>query len=109
MYDRMKKSWVYILYCSDGTFYTGCTTNLRQRNYQHREGVFEGYTKKRRPVKLVWFEEFRDIREAIDIERQIKKWSSAKKRALINGDFDLIHDLAQSREMICRRENRCDS
>lgn len=102
----MKKSWVYILHCSDGTFYTGCTSNLRQRIYQHKEGVFEGYTKKRRPVKLVWYEEFQDIREAIDVERQIKKWSSGKKRALIRGDFIKIHDLAQSDEMRHRRENR---
>jgi len=109
MYDRMKRSWVYILYCSDGTFYTGCTTNLRQRINQHKEGLYEGYTKKKRPVKLVWHEEFQDIREAIDIERQVKKWSAAKKRALIKGDFDLIQYLAQSREIMRRRENRRDS
>jgi len=104
----MNRSWVYILYCSDGTFYTGCTTNIRQRIYQHKEGIFEGYTKKRRPVKLVWYEEFQDIREAIDIERQVKKWSAAKKRALIRGDFKLIHVLAQSREMRQRRKHRKD-
>ena len=102
----MKKSWVYILHCSDGTFYTGCTTNLRQRIYQHKEGVFEGYTKKRRPVKLVWYEEFRDIREAIDAERQIKDWSAKKKRALISGDIDLLRYHAQSKEMKQRRRDR---
>ncbi len=68
-----------MLKCADGTFYTGCTTNLEQRMTQHIEGVYDGYTKRRRPVQLVWFEEFRDIREAIDAERQIKKWSQAKK------------------------------
>lgn len=91
----MKKSWVYILRCSDGTFYTGCTTNLKQRIEQHREGLFGGYTAKRRPLKLVWYEEFRDINNAIDMERKIKKWSQAKKRALIKGDFDSISKLAK--------------
>jgi predicted GIY-YIG superfamily endonuclease len=105
----MKRSWVYILHCSDGTFYTGCTTNLKQRIYQHKNGVYQGYTKKRRPVKLVWFEEFQDIREAIDIERKLKKWSAAKKRALIKNDFKLLHELAQSREMSQRRKTRENS
>ena len=105
----MKRSWVYILHCSDGTFYTGCTTNLKQRIYQHKNGVYQGYTKKRRPVKLVWFEEFQDIREAIDVERKLKKWSAAKKRALIKNDFKLLHELAQSREMRLRRKKRNNS
>lgn len=101
-----KKSWVYILHCSDHSFYTGCTTNLRERVYQHRSGLMDGYTKKRRPVKLVWFEEFNDLRNAISVERQIKKWSRAKKKALIRGDFALLHELAQSREMKNRRMKR---
>jgi len=94
----MKRSWTYMLFCSDGTFYTGCTTNLRNRMDQHKEGVYDGYTKRRRPVKLVWYEEYRDINEAIDAERQIKKWSQAKKRALIKGDFELIQVLSKSRK-----------
>lgn len=65
---------------------------------QHKEGVYDGYTKRRRPVKLVWYEEYRDINEAIDAERQIKKWSQAKKRALIKGDFELIQVLSKSRK-----------
>jgi putative endonuclease len=64
---------------------------------QHKEGTYDGYTKRRRPLKLVWYEEFRDINEAIDAERQIKKWSQAKKRALIKGDFELIRRLAKKR------------
>ena len=95
---NLKKSWVYILLCSDGTFYTGCTTNLRQRIWQHKEGIMGGYTSKRRPLKLVWFEEFRSIYEAIDAERRIKKWSQAKKRALIKGDFESLRRHARSTE-----------
>ena len=103
---RTKKSWVYILICSDKTFYTGCTTNLKQRIYEHKTGKYPGYTKHRRPLKLVWHEEFRDINEAIDAERQIKKWSRAKKISLIKGDFNRIHELAQSKEMKKRRKLR---
>lgn len=68
------------------------------------DGTFEGYTKRRRPVKLVWYEEFNDIRNAIDMERKIKKWSSSKKRALINDNLYLLHALAQSGEMKKRKE-----
>ncbi|MCC5942911.1 MAG: GIY-YIG nuclease family protein [Balneolaceae bacterium] len=103
-----KPSWVYMLYCSDGTFYTGSTTNIKQRIIQHKEGVYEGYTKHRRPVKLVWFEEFQDLREAIDVERKIKKWSAAKKKVLISRNFERIQRLAQSPEMRERRMKRKD-
>jgi putative endonuclease len=106
MGNFVKKSWVYMLQCADNTFYTGCTTNLEQRINQHKEGFYDGYTKNRRPVKLVWFEEFRDINEAIDVERQVKKWSRAKKRALIEGNFELLHELAQSGEMRERRAKK---
>ncbi|NBB75782.1 MAG: GIY-YIG nuclease family protein [Bacteroidetes bacterium] len=102
----MKKSWTYILKCSDSTFYTGCTTNLNQRMTQHKEGLYDGYTKRRRPVRLVWFEEFGDINEAIESERQIKNWSQAKKRALIRGDIESLKKLAQSKEMRVRRKRR---
>ena len=98
------KSWTYMLRCADDTYYTGCTTDLDQRIYEHQTGKYDGYTKRRRPVKLVWSEEFQTIDEAIEAERQIKKWSQAKKRALIAGDFDIIKELAQSREMRERRK-----
>lgn len=102
----MQKSWVYILQCCDGTYYTGSTTNLRERIAQHKEGTYDGYTSKRRPVKLLWYEEFRDVNRAIDAERQIKGWSRKKKEALMNDDFELLHELSQSEEMRKRRDNR---
>jgi len=102
----MKLSWVYILLCSDRSFYTGCTTNLKDRIREHKAGLYKGYTSKRLPVKLVWYEEFRDINEAIDMERKIKKWTKAKKIALIKGDFQTIHELAKSKEMVMRERNR---
>lgn len=102
----MKKSWVYILECSDGTYYTGCTTNLEQRINQHKEGFYEGYTSKRRPVELLWFEKFGTLDNALQAEQQIKGWSRSKKEALMNDDFELLHELAQSKEMVKRREKQ---
>ena len=102
----MKRSWVYILECVDGTYYTGCTTTLDQRITEHKEGKYDGYTARRLPVKLIWKSEFRDINRAIDAERQIKGWSRKKKEALMDNDFDLLHELAQSREMKERRKKR---
>ena len=91
----MKKSWVYILLCSDGSYYTGCTTNLEKRMNEHQSGMVKGYTSARLPVKLVYSQEFPDILYAIKAERQIKGWSKKKKEALIRGDFQLLHVLAE--------------
>ena len=92
----MKVSWVYIVECSDQSYYVGCTTNLEKRIAQHDAGIFDGYTAARRPVKLLWSQEFGDIRYAIEEERSLKKWARAKKEALMRGDFTLLHDLSRS-------------
>ncbi|MBF0433148.1 MAG: GIY-YIG nuclease family protein [Fibrobacteria bacterium] len=91
----MKCSWLYVLQCGDKTYYTGCTTNLEQRVLEHQSGKHEGYTLSRLPVKLVYSQEFTHINDAIAMERKIKKWSQAKKEALINGNFDKIKKLAK--------------
>lgn len=90
------KAWVYIVECSDGTYYTGSTTNLEQRIVDHNMGKYEGYTSHRLPVALLWSEEFVDIRDAIVLERRIKGWSRKKKEALMRGDFKLLHDYSRS-------------
>jgi predicted GIY-YIG superfamily endonuclease len=92
----MKQSWAYILLCSDGSYYVGCTTDLQRRIAQHDSGVFGGYTSKRRPVRLVWSQEFSDIHDAVETERRIKKWTRAKKEALISSDFELLHQWSRS-------------
>ena len=92
----MQSSWVYIVECSDRSYYTGATTNLEQRIGQHNTGTFDGYTCSRRPVKLLWSQEFGDIREAIEAERKLKKWTRLKKEALMRGDFDMLHELSRS-------------
>jgi len=99
-----KKSWVYILKCFDRSYYTGCTTNIDERITEHQQGKYDGYTSRRLPVKLLWKTEFRNISNAIDAERQIKGWSRKKKEALMNEDFELLHEFAQSKEMRERRK-----
>ena len=86
-------SWAYMLRCADGSFYAGCTSDLDTRIGEHQGGEADGYTARRRPVELVWAEEFQDILDAIAAERRIKGWSRAKKEALIRSDWQAIRAL----------------
>jgi len=90
--------WAYILLCADGSYYTGHTDNLDARIGAHRSGAFEGYTRQRRPVTLVWSQDFATRLEALDAERQIKGWSRAKKEALIASDWQALTRLARNRQ-----------
>ena len=85
---------MYILECSDGSYYTGSTNNLEIRLAQHQSGNGANHTKKRLPVKLVYFEEFQRVDEAFYREKQVQGWSRKKKEALINGMPDLLPKLA---------------
>jgi putative endonuclease len=85
----MKSSFVYILSCADGTYYTGVTSNLEKRLLEHKSSKNIGsYVSKRLPIKLVYYEHFMDINQAIEWEKRIKKWSKAKKEALIQDRWD---------------------
>jgi predicted GIY-YIG superfamily endonuclease len=86
---------VYILECSDKSLYTGQTDNLEARLSAHCRGTFRGYTSSRRPLRLLFTEEFATREEALAAERQIKGWRRAKKLALTNGDWDEIRRLAR--------------
>ena len=88
--------YAYLLRCSDGSYYAGHTDNLEARVYA-QNGVFPGYTSKRRPVELIWCQDFPTRDEAFAAERQIKGWSRAKKEALIQGDWDRLKALASIR------------
>jgi putative endonuclease len=91
-------AFVYMLRCSDGSYYVGTTrASLERRISEHNSGLFGGYTKRRRPVELVFAEEFDRITDAIAPERQLKGWSRAKKEALITRDFRLLRVLARNR------------
>lgn len=92
----MKTGQVYILECSDGSYYTGVSSDPDLRIQQHKLGVIRGYTHSRRPVKLVYISEEMDIMSAIENEKRIKGWRRAKKKALIDGDFDRLVKLSKS-------------
>ena len=91
-------AFLYILRCSDGSFYIGVTrTALEVRIAQHNAGAFGGYTATRRPVTLVFSQWFDRITDAIENERKLKKWSRAKKEALVRGDFAALQQLSARR------------
>ena len=93
----MNQYFVYILLCSDKSYYTGVTNNIERRLYEHETGLdHNSYTYKRRPVQLVFQESFNDIQQAIAFEKQIKGWRRAKKEAIINGDWHLLPELAKT-------------
>jgi LAO/AO transport system kinase len=83
----MKPFFVYMLRCADGSYYLGHTDDLELRIGQHHAGELPGYTRERRPVKLVWSQETATREEAMAAELRIKGWSRAKKEALIAGDW----------------------
>jgi putative endonuclease len=89
--------WVYILGCSDNSYYTGHTDNLEGRIGAHQSGECDGYTASRLPVELIWSQECATREEALSAERQIKGWSRKKKEALIRGDWAEVSMLAQSK------------
>jgi predicted GIY-YIG superfamily endonuclease len=82
--------WTYILKCSDGRFYTGHTDDLERRIGEHQAGGCCGFTSRRRPVTLVWSQDFPTRIEALEAERRIKPWSRAKKEALIRQDWKAL-------------------
>ncbi|PKL13487.1 MAG: hypothetical protein CVV50_03410 [Spirochaetae bacterium HGW-Spirochaetae-6] len=88
--------FVYILKCSDNSYYTGVTNNIEKRICEHQEGIDTNcYTFFKRPVKLVLTESFGDSLEAIEREKQIKGWTRKKKEALINIDWQKLVKYSQ--------------
>jgi putative endonuclease len=86
---------IYILRCSDGSYYTGITRRpVEERVSGHALGLHDGYTFTRRPVTLVHAESYERIDEAIAAERRIKGWSRARKEAYIRGDFAALTALS---------------
>jgi len=91
----MPKAWVYILRCADDSYYTGHTTSLEKRLAEHQSGEGSEWTRHRLPVELVFAQEMPDEDQAFLIERQVKRWSRAKKEALIAGNWDMLRWLAK--------------
>ena len=85
---------VYLLRCSDNSCYVGHTNDLEQRLPADERVALEGYPRSRRPVELVFSDQFSTRQEAFHRERQIKGWSRARKEALIKGDWDGLVELS---------------
>ena len=89
---------VYILECSDGSYYVGSTTNLKLRLQEHSEGK-STYTSAHLPVKLVYTEEYEDEHQARMREQQLHGWTRAKKEALISGDIEKLKQLSKKKDL----------
>lgn len=88
---------VYMLQCADDSYYVGSTKgdNMASRLDQHQAGYGGAYTSTRRPVTLVWSQDFDDYNDAFAAERQLKGWTRAKKEALAAGDWDRVRAIAK--------------
>ncbi len=83
--EGQRMNYTYIVRCADGTLYCGWTNHLQERVAAHNSGRGAKYTKSRRPVELVYYEEFGTKEEAMRREAQIKRMERAEKMALIVG------------------------
>ena len=88
---------LYILLCDDGTYYTGITQNLSDRLKRHRSGRGALHTARRSDIRVVYTEIHPSRKSAIARERQIKRWSHAKKKALVKGQIDKLTERARGR------------
>ncbi len=90
------RGYTYILLCSNGSYYTESTRYLELRVQQHQKGIEANHTQKYGPVELVYYEEHTRIDTAFYREKQIQRWSRAKKKALIEGDLNMLvkHSMA---------------
>jgi len=85
---------MYILKCSDNSYYVGSAKDLYQRVNQHHIGFGSKYTKNRLPIELVYYEEYDRIDDAFNREKQIQGWNRKKKESLINRTFDILPSLS---------------
>jgi len=100
--------YMYILECSDRTTYVGSTRDLDLRIAQHNAGEGAAYTRTRRPVRLLYFEEYERMDDAFQREKQVQNWGRAKRLALARGTSERLPGLSKkvsrrdvSRETCC--------
>lgn len=91
----MKQFFVYIMASKSRVLYTGMTSDLKRRVYQHKHKLVEGFTAKYNVTRLVYFEATTDVKSAIGREKQIKAWTRAKRVALIESDNPTWKDLSE--------------
>lgn len=90
--------YVYMLKCQYGEIYTGITDDISRRFKEHAQGKGGHYTNYNRPREVLYKEPFKDRLDAEQREQQIKRWSKAKKLALIGGDMSELINLSKSRD-----------
>nr|WP_241747772.1 GIY-YIG nuclease family protein [Microbacterium aquimaris] len=103
--DAEGMPYMYILECADRSFYVGSTRDLDFRAAQHNYGEGAEYTFRRRPVRLVYFEEYERIDEAFQREKQVQGWGRAKRIALIAGDTHALRPLSKKPSRAPREES----
>lgn len=95
---------MFIVKCSDSSYYTGITNNVERRINEHNDGQkSDSYTYSRRPVELVFHYEFNDVEQAISFEKQVKGWSRKKKEAIINNNWEILPELSFNKEKRLRQ------
>ncbi|MFO0582900.1 MAG: GIY-YIG nuclease family protein [Anaeromyxobacter sp.] len=102
----MPAFYAYMLRCADGSFYVGHTDELEKRVWEHQEGIFPGFTSRRRPVELVWACDCPTRDEAKETEQRVKAWSRRKKEALIRGDWAELKRASRGKHAWERRSGR---
>ena len=96
-------AWTYILECSDGSFYVGSTVDLQGRVWQHDHGEGAAYTRRRRPVTLVWSAQFDRVDQAFPFEKRVQGWNRRKRQALIEGRYEDLPELSSRSWAALRR------
>ena len=102
---------VYIVASYSGVLYIGMTSDLQERIWQHKNGVFEGFTKKYKCRRLVFFERYKHVADAIRREKQLKGWTRAKKIALIESMNPRWQDLSENwgREILFPHQSKVEA
>lgn len=105
----MNNIYIYIVKCSDNSYYTGVTNNVDKRINEHNLGIdTRCYTYRRKPVELAYRQSFADPRDAIKAEKQIKGWSRLKKEALIRSDINKLKILSKCSAIVTLRQAQGD-
>ena len=90
-----RRYYVYILQSADGALYVGQSTNVSERLRKHRFGLGSKHTRDHGGAVLIYVEDHPDLASAVAREAQLKRWSTAKKEALIRGDHNRLHELSR--------------
>jgi len=91
---EVRHYFAYMMASISRVLYTGMTSNLHNRAWEHKNGIFEGFSKQYRCHRLVWYESFDRVANAIDREKQLKRWNRSKKDWLIAQKNPTWEDLA---------------